>query len=190
MLLLITYLSCARHARPSESIDNIFLGRSLISFVRLPDWLVHRMLFNNAVSAGVGLVPIVGDIILASFKANSRNAALLEDFLRIRGEEFLKQEVERVQDPKVVRPGAGLQPGEAVPAEHGSTAVASTQALIATGDGAAKGTPKPPRRNSSGWRSMFGSRKGAPVTPPATAPAADSRFVEHVSNSNSKPAAK
>lgn len=27
---------------------------------------------------------------MASFKANSRNAALLEEFLRIRGEEFLK----------------------------------------------------------------------------------------------------
>ena len=50
------------------------------------------MLFNSAVSAGVGLVPIVGDVCAATFKANSRNAALLEEFLRIRGEEFLKSQ--------------------------------------------------------------------------------------------------
>ena len=146
------------------------------------------MLFNNAVSAGVGFVPIIGDIVLAAFKANSRNAALLEEFLRIRGVEALKIEDERLQDPRVVRPGAGLQAGEAVTVEPGTTAVASTHALNAIPNG--KDKPQPPRRNSSGWRSMFGSRKGAPVTPPATAPAADSRFVEHVSTTNSKPAAK
>jgi hypothetical protein len=50
------------------------------------------MLFNNAVSVSVGLVPIAGDVILAIYKANSRNAALLEEYLRIRGEEFIKRE--------------------------------------------------------------------------------------------------
>ncbi|KAH9058371.1 hypothetical protein EDB87DRAFT_1626373 [Lactarius vividus] len=34
----------------------------------------------------IGLVPIVGDVLLAAFRANSRNAALLEEFLRVRGE--------------------------------------------------------------------------------------------------------
>ncbi|KAF5322263.1 hypothetical protein D9619_000124 [Psilocybe cf. subviscida] len=56
----------------------------------LPDWLVQRMLFNSAVSVAVGFVPFVGDVVMATFKTNSRNAALLEEFLRIRGEEFLK----------------------------------------------------------------------------------------------------
>jgi hypothetical protein len=56
----------------------------------IPPWLLRRMLLNNAVSAGVGLVPFAGDVVLAMFKANSRNAALLEEFLRIRGEEFIK----------------------------------------------------------------------------------------------------
>lgn len=58
----------------------------------IPGWLLSRMLFNSAVSAGVGLVPIVGDVCAATLKANSRNAALLEEFLRIRGEEFLKSQ--------------------------------------------------------------------------------------------------
>lgn len=39
-----------------------------------------------AVSIGVGLVPLVGDIALAIWKANSRNAALIEEFLIARVE--------------------------------------------------------------------------------------------------------
>lgn len=50
------------------------------------------MLINNAVSVTVGLVPFAGDVVLAMYKANSRNAALLEEYLRIRGEEFIKIE--------------------------------------------------------------------------------------------------
>ena len=73
------------------------------------------MLVNNAVSAGVGLVPIVGDIVLAMYKANSRNAALLEEYLRVRGEEFLKPEEERKQNAKDVKPGAGRKPHEVIP---------------------------------------------------------------------------
>ncbi len=73
------------------------------------------MLLNNAVSAAVGLVPFVGDIVLATFKANSRNAAILEEFLRIRGEEYLKRENQRVENPEVVRPGAGREEAEHVP---------------------------------------------------------------------------
>ncbi|KAL5526165.1 hypothetical protein ACEPAG_7503 [Sanghuangporus baumii] len=66
----------------------------------IPDWLLHRMLLHNAFSAGVGLVPLVGDVAVAAFKANSRNAVLLEEFLRIRGEEFLK-------NPKAQAEGSG-----------------------------------------------------------------------------------
>jgi hypothetical protein len=53
------------------------------------------MLMNNLVSAGVGFVPVAGDVVLAMFKANSRNAALLEEFWRIRGEEYIKLHGER-----------------------------------------------------------------------------------------------
>ncbi|BGP20696.1 hypothetical protein JCM10213_001057 [Rhodosporidiobolus nylandii] len=47
----------------------------------LPTTLVQRMTFNLMIGTGVGLIPLVGDLILATWKANSRNAALLEDFL-------------------------------------------------------------------------------------------------------------
>jgi hypothetical protein len=42
----------------------------------LPGWLIRRMLINNLVSAGVGFIPVAGDVVLAMFKANSRSAAL------------------------------------------------------------------------------------------------------------------
>ena len=84
------------------------------------------MLFNNAVSAGVGLVPFVGDVLLAVYKANSRNAALLDEFLRIRGSEFLKirETEERGENNperatnlaadmmEQVKPGTGMTPLE------------------------------------------------------------------------------
>lgn len=76
------------------------------------------MLMNNAVSAGVGFVPLVGDIGIAAYKANSRNAALLEEYLRIRGQEFLKSQsvvATAREDPENVKPGAGRIEGEKVP---------------------------------------------------------------------------
>lgn len=44
------------------------------------------MILNLVISAAIGIVPIVGDILLASYRANVRNARLLENFLAARGE--------------------------------------------------------------------------------------------------------
>ncbi|KAF8421510.1 hypothetical protein L210DRAFT_3572804 [Boletus edulis BED1] len=40
----------------------------------LPPWLIGKMVFNNVMSAVGGVVPVVGDIVIAVYKANSRNA--------------------------------------------------------------------------------------------------------------------
>lgn len=114
------------------------------------------MLANNAVSAVVGLIPFFGDIVLAVFKANSRNAALLEEFLRIRGEEALKQAAE----------SQALQQANADTSRTG------------VGELGEKQTPK---RESSGW---FGRKgKGKDNMAIANSPprmSNDSRFVEDV----------
>lgn len=93
----------------------------------LPGWLVTHMLVNNAVSFGVSFVPIIGDVFLAIYKANSRNAALLDEFLMIRGDTFLKmREAEAKRgnlagaakgdlssaDIEQVKPGSGMTPSE------------------------------------------------------------------------------
>lgn len=77
-----------------------------------PDWLVKQMLFNNAVSAGIGLVPIVGDIALAAWRANSRNAKLLEELLRIRGEENMSKGLSDLT------PQTGAHPAQAAAQAH------------------------------------------------------------------------
>jgi hypothetical protein len=93
----------------------------------LPPWLTGKMLFNNAVSAIGGIFPVAGDVVIAVYKANSRNAMLLEEFLRIRGEEYLKLQSEEDEvrsgrtvtvasgvsqrDMEQVKPGAGMETG-------------------------------------------------------------------------------
>lgn len=72
----------------------------------LPDWLVRRMLFNNVLSGAISFIPFVGDVMLAIVKANSRNAALLEEFLRVRGEEFIKIRVEGGDPDKIQKDAA------------------------------------------------------------------------------------
>ncbi|EEB97576.1 hypothetical protein MPER_03075, partial [Moniliophthora perniciosa FA553] len=120
----------------------------------IPGWLLSRMLMNNAVSAGVGIVPFMGDVFTAIYKTNSRNAALLEEFLRIRGEELIKlnaagQDVEAAANPSTstskkngkkviakgvtkgdaeqVKPGSGMGKGDTVPG--GLTPVVQDQAV-------------------------------------------------------------
>jgi hypothetical protein len=46
---------------------------------RMSPVIIARMLLNLAVDAGLGLVPIAGDIADFAFKANDRNLALLTD---------------------------------------------------------------------------------------------------------------
>jgi hypothetical protein len=93
------------------------------------------MQIHNIISTGIGFVPVIGDVAITMYKANSRNAALLEEFLRIRGEEFLKQNPPEngtssgngrrgwawltgrrlsQKDAEQVKPGAGLAEGESI----------------------------------------------------------------------------
>lgn len=73
------------------------------------------MVGNQVIASVIGFVPVAGDIGIAIFKANFRNAALLEEYLRIRGEELLKAQADRVEDPVVVKPGAGQEGAEKIP---------------------------------------------------------------------------
>ncbi|PSR92113.1 hypothetical protein BD289DRAFT_365032 [Coniella lustricola] len=52
----------------------------------LPAALQSRMLLNIALDFGIGIVPFLGDIADAWFKANTRNAWLLEEYLLTKAE--------------------------------------------------------------------------------------------------------
>ncbi|KAK2754567.1 hypothetical protein FQN54_006968 [Arachnomyces sp. PD_36] len=65
----------------------------------LPASLRTQMLFNVIIDFLVGLVPFVGDIADALYKCNTRNAILLENYLRKQHEKRAKRGRQAVTDP-------------------------------------------------------------------------------------------
>lgn len=57
----------------------------------LPAGVRTKMILNIIFDFAVGIVPFVGDVLDAAFKANSRNAALLEAHLREQGKKDLRK---------------------------------------------------------------------------------------------------
>ena len=108
----------------------------------LPPWLVQRMLLHLALATSAGLIPLLGDVLLAAYKPNSRNAALLEEFLRLRGEKNL---ADAAAGAEKVAGGEGTGKGEG----KGGKAIAGAgvgekekeKAAAAPG---AKASPSPP----------------------------------------------
>lgn len=78
----------------------------------LPSALYSRMLFNIALDFGIGLVPFLGDIADAWFKANTRNAWLLEDYLVTQAE---LRRTGAINDPAAAAAqlGESISPGDA-----------------------------------------------------------------------------
>ncbi|CAK7218850.1 hypothetical protein SCUCBS95973_003623 [Sporothrix curviconia] len=87
----------------------------------LPESLKYRMFFNIMLDFGIGLVPFVGDVADAIYRANTRNAWLLEEYLikKAEAEQQLREEKERAnnrthgQRPPLARgegPGANGEP--------------------------------------------------------------------------------
>lgn len=158
----------------------------------IPGWLLRQMLMNNAVSAGVGLVPVAGDFVLAAWKANSRNAALLEEFLRIRGEELLRLQ-KSGQNPEAVAASNSTQKGKTV--APGVTQADAKQVKPGSGKAAGevigKGSslPAPNSASSSGANTTSSGKSSGRGTfswlRTKKAPEAGERgrFVENVDNS-------
>ncbi|KAF8854661.1 hypothetical protein BDZ45DRAFT_676763 [Acephala macrosclerotiorum] len=61
----------------------------------LPTSVKTKMMFNIVLDFGIGLVPFLGDIADALFRANTRNAVELEKFLREKGAKALKAQGQR-----------------------------------------------------------------------------------------------
>jgi hypothetical protein len=57
----------------------------------LPVTVLAHMLFNVGLDFLLGLVPFLGDLADMAYKANTRNAIVLEDYLRQRGRENLRK---------------------------------------------------------------------------------------------------
>ena len=66
----------------------------------LPPQIFRKMIFNVALEAAVGAVPLVGDLFDAFYKSNIRNLALLEKHLGIEDPETTEQINSVVTQPK------------------------------------------------------------------------------------------
>lgn len=190
---LLNYLLVVRPARRAD----------------IPNWLLRRMLINNAVSAGVGTIPIAGDVVLAMFKANSRNAALLEEFLRIRGAEFIKaagldavhpedegargwfggggkkkrngkgKEPLPMADLEQVKPGAGMSGDEMQQAIPASAKTGQANPLAEVTASAGEASKKGSPQSGASF-GFFGRKKAAAAKQTGPANGAKGKFVENV----------
>ncbi|CAK7242140.1 MAG: hypothetical protein STHCBS139747_003620 [Sporothrix thermara] len=105
----------------------------------LPEALKYRMYFNIMLDFGIGLVPFVGDVADAVFRANTRNAWLLEEYL------IKKAEAEqRLREDK----------------DQGNQRTHGQRPVLAGGEGPS-GEPAPKRSFWSSWsRSKDSSQNG------------------------------
>lgn len=72
------------------------------SEVGLPPSVKAQMVLNVIADFVIGLIPFLGDILDIAFKANTRNAIVLEEYLRQRGAENIrKQGLPPQQDPSL-----------------------------------------------------------------------------------------
>lgn len=66
----------------------------------LPPQIMRQMIFNVALEAAVGTVPLIGDLFDAFYKSNIRNLALLEKHLGIEDPETTEQINSVTSQPK------------------------------------------------------------------------------------------
>lgn len=81
---------------------------------------------NNSLSVAMGFIPLVGDVAVATFKTNSRNARLVEEctcmFLILvlvkRGQSNMGTTATNTATATGAAPPAGLRPTESTQASH------------------------------------------------------------------------
>ena len=103
---------CSHNSRLGDVFDVLM---ALMVFractqAELPAALRSRMLFNIVLDFAIGLVPILGDIGDAFFRCNTRNAALLYNHLKARGQARIEA------DEKTI--GRSLHRQEHSPSQH------------------------------------------------------------------------
>jgi len=129
----------------------------------LPNEVRAKMMFNIVLDFGIGLIPFLGDIADAVFRANTRNAVVLEKFLREKGEKALKAQGQPLPQ---IDPSDPDEFDRQMRAEHGpppqyTTAPPTRQGTQSHGNGRSGAPPQRavPEEQSGGFFSSFGSKK-------------------------------
>ncbi|CAM1502830.1 Fc.00g076060.m01.CDS01 [Cosmosporella sp. VM-42] len=131
----------------------------------LPTAIKTKMLFNIILDFGIGLVPFIGDLADAVFRANTRNAAILEEYLREVGKKNLRANGQPIpaidpSDPAEFDRMQSEQPPGYVshpPSIHESTA---SRPQTGRSQRPMPAEPEPARTHQS--RSFFGRSKSRP----------------------------
>jgi len=139
----------------------------------LPTAVKTKMMFNILIDFVVGLVTFLGDVADAAFRANTRNAAILESYLREKGKKTLRQSGLPVPDIDPSDPHEWDRMQEQGTPEQVSSPPSRNETMTASGNGngndpsnhsIAAPTPAPLRENkSSGLGSLFGSGRSRPA---------------------------
>lgn len=131
----------------------------------LPANVKLKMYINIILDFGIGLVPGLGDVADALFRANSKNAIVLEEYLRQKGAKALKAQGQAVPtiDPSKPEEYDRQMMEEVGPPPQYTTAPPTRQGTRRQGN--ANGQPTyPPQarvseeRKGGGWFGVFGSK--------------------------------
>lgn len=135
----------------------------------LPSEVKLKMIFNIVLDFGIGLVPILGDFADALWRANTRNAVVLEEYLRKKGAQSLKSNGKGIPadptDPdeydRQMRKQVGPPPRyTAAPPSRSGTERRERQG---NGLGSSHQEPIPQETTSrGGWFGGFGSKNKQP----------------------------
>ncbi|KAK0125444.1 hypothetical protein ONS95_000542 [Cadophora gregata] len=123
----------------------------------LPADVKSKMMFNIVIDFAVGLVPFLGDIADALFRANTKNAVVLENHLREKGQKALKaaghnSPVIDPTDPDVFDSEINNED----PPPHYATQPPTRQGTQRNGEHHAQTSRVPEEQSRGGW---FGNKK-------------------------------
>jgi len=137
------------------------------------------MILNLAISTSIGLVPGIGDILLAAYRANVRNARLLEKFLLLRGERAAAKAVQQTTADQEKHPG-GAGVGEVSEGSNGVEVAAASLPGAASGEAEKSPTVVPGSEDGGDDKDQI---RVLPRPPRHTLEVVqrDSRFIEDVS---------
>lgn len=133
----------------------------------LPADVKSKMYFNIILDFGIGLVPFLGDIADALFRANTRNAVVLEKYLRAKGAKNLKAQGQRVPtidptDPDEFDRLEEEDISNPPPPYTGGPPTRQGTQRQDNGNGRPTQTRVPVQEERGGWFSGFGSKKKQP----------------------------
>lgn len=132
----------------------------------LPSSVKSKMMFNIMLDFVIGLVPFIGDLADAVFRANTRNAVELERYLREKGAKNIKAQGQSAGG--VLDPSDPDEYDRQLRAEHGEppqyqNVVGNDTVPAASTQQTAGGQHQPSTRSSSGWGGAFGKKRTGDV---------------------------